>query len=108
MRSDGRRQCARRLTVRTRRSLAGNVEVSVSDRGPGIEPARLETVFEAFVTTKRHGLGLGLAICRTIVDSHGGRIWATNNSDGGATLHFDIPVPQKATIDAGSRNRIRG
>ena len=86
---------SRRLLVRTRRAPSGNVEVTVADRGPGIEPADLEGIFEPFITTKRHGVGLGLAICRTIVDSHGGRIWATNNPDGGATLHFEIPVSQQ-------------
>jgi two-component system, LuxR family, sensor kinase FixL len=98
----------RRLLVRTRRAPSGNVEVTVGDRGPGIEPADLEGIFEPFVTTKLRGVGLGLAICRTIVDAHGGRIWATNNPDGGATLHFEIPVPHETTIDAGVRDRIRG
>ena len=98
----------RRLLVRTRRAPSGNVEVTVGDRGGGIEPADLEGIFEPFITTKRHGVGLGLAICRTIVDAHGGRIWATNNPDGGATLHFEIPVSHKATIDVGVRDRIRG
>ncbi len=64
--------------------------MTVADRGPGIAPADLEGIFEPFITTKRHGVGLGLPICRTIVDSHGGRIWATNNPDGGATLHFEV------------------
>jgi len=98
---------SRRLLVRTRRAPSGNVEVMVGDRGPGIEPADLEGIFEPFITTKLHGVGLGLAICRTIVDSHGGKIWATNNPDGGATLHFEIPVSSKATIDVGTRDRIR-
>ena len=98
----------RRLLVRTRRVPNGSVEVTVSDRGPGIAPADLETIFEPFVTTKSRGVGLGLAICRTIVDAHQGRIWATNNPDRGATLHFAMPVSQKSNIDAGVRDRIRG
>ena len=73
-----------RLLVRTRTTADGNVEVSVADRGTGIPSADLERIFEPFVTTKSHGMGLGLAICRSIVDAHGGRLWATNNSDGGA------------------------
>ena len=97
-----------RLLVRTRRTPAGAVEMTVADRGPGIAPADLEGIFEPFITTKRHGVGLGLAICRTIVDSHGGRIWATNNPDGGATLHFEVPISYKPTIDAGIPDRIRG
>ena len=79
------------LAVRTHRADSGNVEVTVADRGPGISEAQLAGIFEPFVTTKPHGMGLGLAICRTIVESHGGRIWATNNADRGATLHFALP-----------------
>lgn len=97
-----------RLVVRTRRTAAGNVEVTVADRGPGIPPAELEAIFEPFVSTKRHGVGLGLAICRTIADAHEGRMWATNNADGGATLHFELPVPQNAKNDESRHDRIRG
>ena len=80
----------RRLLVRTRATTQGNVEVSVADRGAGIPAADLERVFEPFVTTKLQGLGLGLAICRSIVEAHGGRLWATNNADRGATLHCEL------------------
>jgi signal transduction histidine kinase len=80
-----------RLLVRTRRTTEGNVEVSVADSGSGIPFADLERIFEPFVTTKSHGMGLGLTICRSIVEAHGGRLWATNNSDGGATLHCVLP-----------------
>ena len=73
-----------RLLVRTRTTADGNVEFSVADRGTGIPSADLERIFEPFVTTKSHGMGLGLTICRSIVEAHGGRLWATNNSDGGA------------------------
>ena len=79
------------LVVRTHRADSGNVEITVADRGSGISEDQLAGVFEPFVTTKPHGMGLGLAICRTIVESHGGRIWATNNTDQGATLHFELP-----------------
>ena len=79
------------LVVRTHRADSGNVEITVADHGPGISEDQLAGVFEPFVTTKPHGMGLGLAICRTIVESHGGRIWATNNADQGATLHFELP-----------------
>ena len=81
-----------RLRVRTRETANGNVEVSVADRGTGIPAADLERIFEPFVTTKSHGMGLGLTICRSIVEAHGGRLWATNNPDGGATLHFELPA----------------
>ena len=87
---DGR-QMDGRLLVRTLRTAEGNVEVSVADRGTGIPAEEFERIFEPFVTTKSHGMGLGLTICRSIVEAHGGRLWATNNSDGGATLHCELP-----------------
>jgi len=80
-----------RLIIRTQGTANGNVEVSVADKGAGIPSADLERIFEPFVTTKSHGLGLGLAICRSIVEAHGGRLWATNNPDRGATLHCELP-----------------
>ena len=84
----------RRLQVATRQTAQGQVEISVSDRGAGIAPADLERIFEPFVTTKSQGLGLGLAICRSIVEAHGGRLWASNNADAGATLHCELPAKQ--------------
>jgi C4-dicarboxylate-specific signal transduction histidine kinase len=81
-----------RLLVRTRRTENGTVEISVADRGVGIPLTDLERIFEPFVTTKSHGMGLGLTICRSIADAHGGRLWATNNLDGGATLHCELPA----------------
>jgi len=98
----------RRLLVRTGRAASGGVEVMVADNGPGIPAAELESIFEPFVTTKPQGVGLGLAICRTITDAHGGRIWATSNGDGGASLHFEIPVTQKDRLDADTRDRVPG
>jgi signal transduction histidine kinase len=83
---------AGQLLVRTKRNTDGNVEISVADRGVGIPPADLERIFEPFVTTKSQGLGLGLPICRSIVEGHGGRLWATNNGDRGVTLHCELPV----------------
>lgn len=67
------------------------VRISVTDRGSGIADHAIDSVFEPFVTTKQHGLGLGLPICRSIVNSHGGRIWAENNPDRGATFHVILP-----------------
>lgn len=85
----------RQLTIRT--ELEGNdqVQISVSDCGAGIAPEKLEQVFEAFYTTKAHGLGLGLAVCRTIIAAHGGKLWATNNAGRGAAFHFTLPVARK-------------
>jgi PAS domain S-box-containing protein len=71
------------------------VRLSVGDRGTGIPTDPVEAVFEPFRTTKEHGLGLGLAICRSIVSAHGGKMWAENNPDRGATFHLTIPVPAR-------------
>ena len=81
-----------RLTIGTKRNRNGTVEFSVADTGKGIPPEDLDRIFEPFVTTKSHGLGLGLAICRSIVEAHGGRLWATNNAVRGATLHCELPA----------------
>jgi PAS domain S-box-containing protein len=75
------------------------VRISVSDRGTGIAGDSVEAVFEPFVTSKEHGLGLGLAICRSIVNAHGGRMWAVNNPDRGATFHLLLPQHQTLGAD---------
>jgi two-component system sensor kinase FixL len=80
----------RRLMVRTEHRDGNTVEVTVADCGTGIPSDQLERIFEPFVTTKRAGIGLGLAVCRSIVNAHGGRIWATNNADRGATFHVEM------------------
>jgi len=74
------------------KSENGEVRVSVADRGGGIPEGKREQVFDRFFTTKKEGMGLGLSICRTIINAHKGEIWATNNSDRGATFHFSLPI----------------
>jgi two-component system sensor kinase FixL len=68
------------------------VRVSVRDAGTGFDPGTLDRIFEPFYTTKPQGMGMGLSISRSIVEAHGGRIWAINNTDGGATFGFSIPI----------------
>ena len=80
----------RLLTISTSVTPDGWVELAVQDRGTGIPPERLDQIFDAFFTTKESGLGLGLAICRSIVHAHGGRLWAVNNPLGGATFHLAL------------------
>jgi two-component system sensor kinase FixL len=86
----------RQLTLRTGGSADGGVIVSVSDRGHGIPPESLEKIFEPFISTKARGVGLGLAVCRSIITAHHGRLWATNNADRGAGIHFTIPAEERS------------
>jgi len=82
----------RELSVRSDQDEAENVRVAVSDSGEGLDSANLERVFDAFFTTKPDGMGMGLAISRTIIESHGGRLWATSNSPHGAVFQFTLPT----------------
>ena len=83
---------ARRLVIRTNVIDGSNLQVDVQDSGTGIAPDALESIFDPFTTSKRTGLGMGLSICRSIIERHGGRIWAANNRDGGATFSITLPV----------------
>ena len=88
----------RRMIIRTRADGDGRCVISVRDAGTGIRPENFERLFEQFFSTKHDGLGMGLSIARSIIESHGGRIWATNNSDVGATFHVAFPIaPGKDT-----------
>jgi PAS domain S-box-containing protein len=88
----------RRILVRARR-VDGRVRVCVADNGPGQPEAELPKIFGPFFTTKPQGLGLGLAISKTIVEDHGGRIWATANQGGGLTVHFTLPADEDSPQD---------
>jgi len=85
---------ARELLVTTEQTEANELLVAVRDSGPGIKPAQLERVFEAFYTTKVNGVGMGLSICRSIVHAHGGRLWATANEPHGAAFQFTLPIAE--------------
>jgi signal transduction histidine kinase len=69
--------------------------IAVRDSGPGLDPQSLDRLFEAFYTTKPKGLGMGLAISRSIIEAHGGRLWATANSSRGAVFQFALPIRDK-------------
>jgi signal transduction histidine kinase len=85
----------RKLSISTSRDETYGVLVSVRDSGPGISQDGLGRLFDAFYTTKPDGMGIGLSICRSIVEGHGGRIWATANVPQGAAFHFTIPRVQQ-------------
>jgi signal transduction histidine kinase len=80
----------RDLVIRTQPSEEGRVQVAVQDSGIGLDPPSGERIFDAFYTTKPGGLGMGLSISRSIVETHGGRLWATANDGPGATFQFTL------------------
>jgi len=82
----------RELVITSQRGENEQLLVSVSDTGVGLPPQQAEQIFEAFFTTKPHGTGMGLRICRSIVESHGGRLWTANNSSRGASFYFTLPT----------------
>jgi len=86
---------ARRLVVRTNSIDESNVLVEVQDSGTGIAADRLESIFDPFITSKPEGLGLGLSICRSIIERHGGKISAANNPDRGAKFSIMLPVTRE-------------
>jgi signal transduction histidine kinase len=89
---------ARELAIQSQRAEGEQLLVSVSDTGVGLPPKQADQILEAFVSTKPHGTGMGLPISRSIVESHGGRLWAAANSPRGAAFYFTlsahIQVPQ--------------
>jgi len=80
------------LSVRSKRTEDGQLLISVSDSGVGLPEGEPERVFEAFFTTKPQGTGMGLSISRRIIESHGGRLWASTNAGRGATFQFTLPM----------------
>jgi NO-binding membrane sensor protein with MHYT domain/two-component sensor histidine kinase len=82
----------RELAIKSHRSGKEQLMVCVSDSGVGLPPRQADQIFHAFFTTKPHGIGMGLAICRSIVESHSGRLWAADNSPRGASFHLILPT----------------
>lgn len=83
---------AGKLTITSQQEHNRQVLVSVADTGIGLHPDQAEQIFQAFFTTKSQGTGMGLPISRSIIESHGGRLWATTNSGTGATFQFTLPI----------------
>ena len=82
----------RQVTIKTEPSSSGLVEVAICDTGPGLDAKIRDSLFQPFASTKSGGMGVGLSICRSIIEAHGGRIWATDNPDGGTTFHFTLEL----------------
>jgi two-component system sensor kinase FixL len=84
----------RKISLRSEMGENHKVRLAVSDRGTGIPAEELYSVFEAFFTTKQSGLGMGLSLSRSIIEAHGGSIWAENNPDKGATFFIELPITE--------------
>jgi C4-dicarboxylate-specific signal transduction histidine kinase len=82
----------RELWISTEVHASNDALVAVRDSGPGLDPASLERLFDAFYTTKSSGMGMGLSICRSIIEAHGGRLWAEVNEPQGAIFRFTVPA----------------
>lgn len=87
----GSGESERKLLIRTDQEGSDGVFVAVQDSGPGLAPESLDRLFDAFYTTKPSGMGMGLSICRSIIEAHGGRVWATPSLPQGAVFHFTLP-----------------
>jgi signal transduction histidine kinase len=83
---------SQQLVISSNRYESGKVLVAVKDSGIGLDPQNMDRIFDAFYTTKSDGMGMGLSISRSIVESHGGRLWATPNAGKGATFQFTLPA----------------
>jgi PAS domain S-box-containing protein len=91
---------SRELLISTSRNASNSVLVSLRDSGPGLDPNAVDRLFQAFYTTKAEGMGMGLAICRSIIEAHGGRMWAGANEPRGAVFQFTLPLEQEETVRA--------
>jgi signal transduction histidine kinase len=99
----------RLLQVRSHRNQSGDVLIAVGDAGTGLDPDKMGRLFDAFFTTKAEGMGMGLAVCRSIIEAHGGILWASVNLPNGSVFQFTVPargagegVPSQGRVD-GSR-----
>ncbi len=84
----------RMLRISSRRNAADTLQVNVNDSGPGLDAATVDSIFDTFYTTRKNGMGLGLAISRSIIEAHGGKLWADSTTPGGATFHFTVSTAE--------------
>ncbi|ANW02850.1 hypothetical protein LMTR13_24530 [Bradyrhizobium icense] len=97
---------AKELRISTSSDASDRVLVSVQDTGPGVDPNTADRLFEAFYTTKPDGMGMGLVICRSIIEAHGGRLWVTANEPRGAVFQFSLPAKQHDVSGDGQRHAL--
>jgi signal transduction histidine kinase len=93
---------ARELLICTEKAEPNDALVAVRDSGPGLDLKSVDCLFEAFATTKIQGMGIGLAICRSIIEAHGGQMWAGANEPRGAVFQFTVPLERDETFPARS------
>jgi signal transduction histidine kinase len=86
----------RKMLIKSELVGSGEISVTVEDSGSGIEPKDFDKIFSTFFTTKLEGMGMGLSICRSIIESHGGRLWASAGPSRGAVFHFTLPVDSRS------------
>ena len=89
-----------RISTNTNTDTSNGVLFAARDTGPGLDPTSEDRLFEAFYTTKPDGMGMGLAICRSIIETHGGRLWVTANEPRGAVFQFTLPSEQDKSVRA--------
>jgi C4-dicarboxylate-specific signal transduction histidine kinase len=89
---------SRLLAISTAQEDSKHLRVALRDSGIGFAPDSAEKLFEPFFTTKESGMGFGLTLCRSIIRAHGGRLWAENNQDGGASFYFTIPIHSESPL----------
>ncbi len=92
---------ARELLITTRKADADRVQASVEDSGTGLDPNTIDKIFDSFTTTKPGGMGMGLSISRSILQAHGGRLWATAKDGPGTIFHFTLPKYHDGESHAG-------
>src|SRR6201997_4548792 len=91
---------SRELLIGTGKDASSGVLVAVQDSGPGLNPESFDHLFDPFYTTKPGGMGMGLSICRSIVEAHGGRVWASRTAGPGLTVQFSLPVDEDVQHEA--------